>query len=655
MNWDERLFRLGLRLKRALGRNPAHEDEQARGARLVDWHSHLTLVARALSGEALEIQEAEGVGGVVGHIVYMPGTMSIATTPEANAQAYLYRLAYTITSRQQGFYLVDPGDAGTAFQTFCTLMAVPATVRALEMGYPLTAELRCRFFPLLRHQRPVCPALGTPTACLEMLTQRLLGCPPTATLPGPGWVWVEHCFSVTQERPRPNTLRQLWAQLLQCTRPARPQGVPPVVLWGQLMPAPTRHRPLSPGYTTLQEQAALPTGTELPGKPKEQVQRIELDQRDIDNDVLLHTFDKIETAEAFCGITRTPDGADDLAQHAEALDELDLRQVVRSTTRTQSVYRADVRFDTMIGDLEDADDVHTATFVYDEWDGKKRHYKPQWCHVHASRAAAPSHHAATAAAAVLRQHARTVREVRQAMDTIRYTRRLKNRQPDGGEVDLDAVVDRYATVRSGHTPDGRLYLSRRPHTRDLVTFILLDMSASTDAWIQGHRVLDIVKASILILGEVLGEWQDRVGIAGFYSHTRRDCRFVMVKSFDEPWPRCKATLASLEPTGYTRIGPALRHGIHLLQHEPAAKKLLLLISDGKPTDYDRYEGRYGIADVRQAIREAARARIHAYALAVDVQAKLYLPHMFGAGNFHILPHPAHLVRGLTDLYRRLSA
>src|SRR5687767_3114364 len=92
-----------------------------------------------------------------------------------------------------------------------------------------------------------------------------------------------------------------------------------------------------------------------------------------------------------------------------------------------------------------------------------------------------------------------------------------------------------------------------------------------------------------------------------------------------------------------------------LQQERAAKKLLLLISDGKPMDYDRYEGRYGIADVRQAIREALRARIHTYALAVDVQAKLYLPQMFGAGNFHILPHPTYLVRGLTDLYRRLSS
>ena len=64
-------------------------------------------------------------------------------------------------------------------------------------------------------------------------------------------------------------------------------------------------------------------------------------------------------------------------------------------------------------------------------------------------------------------------------------------------------------------------------------------------------------------------------------------------------------------------------------------------------------GYQGIADVRQAIREAGQARIHTYALAVDVQAKLYLPEMFGAGNYQILPHPSYLVHSLAQLYTRL--
>ena len=40
---------------------------------------------------------------------------------------------------------------------------------------------------------------------------------------------------------------------------------------------------------------------------------------------------------------------------------------------------------------------------------------------------------------------------------------------------------------------------------------------------------------------------------------RRDCRLARIKGFDAPWATGHARLAALEPAGYTRIGPALRH------------------------------------------------------------------------------------------------
>jgi len=78
------------------------------------------------------------------------------------------------------------------------------------------------------------------------------------------------------------------------------------------------------------------------------------------------------------------------------------------------------------------------------------------------------------------------------------------------------------------------------------------------------------------------------------------------------------------------------------------------ISDGKPTDYDRYEGRYGIADVRHALREAERLDISPHALAVDRVACDYLPAMFGPRGRHILPHPDRLPEVLTTVYGRLT-
>ena len=649
MSWDEALFRLAWKLKRGR-RHAAAEPERQRAARLADLKTSLTLVARALSGEALEVQETEHVGGYAGEFIYLPRTIHWAPTPDDNARVYLYRVAYAVTSRQLGFTV--PPSLPADFRTFHTLVAVPPTRRALESALPASQTLHQEFSTLLLQDRPSLATMDTTAARLEALTQALLG--QESAVPEPLSELVRHIVTASQPWNESGLLN-LWRQFRHGVRRAsRRAPTSPLVLWGQLMPFRAESRPVAPGSSQQRHAAAsFPSGTELPGKPKEDVRRVVLDQQDIDNDTLIHTFEKIETAEEFSGVARTPDGADELAQHADALDELDMREVVRTAIPTHSVYKADLRLSDDTGDLESAEPQSGTAFTYDEWDGRAQRYRPAWCTVYVSQPAAPAG-ADRTVAAILRKHARTVHEVRLLLDKLRHKRLLRNRQTEGTDIDVDAVVDRYATVRGGQRPDDRLYLAQRRQRRDLVTMLLIDMSASTDAWIEGSRVLDIATESALVLGEVLSQWGDRVGMAGFYSNTRRDCRFVMLKPFDADWHRSRAALTGLEPTGYTRIGPAVRHGTALLQGQRAAKKLLLILSDGKPIDYDRYEGRYGIADIRQAIREAHHSRIHTYALAIDVQAKLYLPQMFGSGSFRILPHPTHLVRGLSEVYGQLA-
>jgi len=91
----------------------------------------------------------------------------------------------------------------------------------------------------------------------------------------------------------------------------------------------------------------------------------------------------------------------------------------------------------------------------------------------------------------------------------------------------------------------------------------------------------------------------------------------------------------------------------LATQQRARKQWILFLSDGKPNDYDRYEGRHGIQDVRQAIREAHREHIHTYALAIDPQARHVLPQLFGQANYKILPRPAALPEAMLYFYTRL--
>ena len=157
---------------------------------------------------------------------------------------------------------------------------------------------------------------------------------------------------------------------------------------------------------------------------------------------------------------------------------------------------------------------------------------------------------------------------------------------------------------------------------------------------------------MLVLGEVADRLGDRLQILTFASHTRNRCRVWEVKGWHDGWCESRDRLGALEPRGYTRIGPALRHATAGLAAEPADRRLLLLVSDGKPTDYDRYEGRYGIADIRQALREAEAAGVHPHALAVDAIARDYLPPMFGPGNWNVLRDPGALPEALTTVYGR---
>mgnify|MGYP000989520615 FL=1 len=177
----------------------------------------------------------------------------------------------------------------------------------------------------------------------------------------------------------------------------------------------------------------------------------------------------------------------------------------------------------------------------------------------------------------------------------------------------------------------------------------MDSSLSTDGWVDDTRVLELEIDAALVLGEALASFDIELGVAAFHSHTRTDCRFDVVKGFREPWRAARHRLASVEPEGYTRIGPAVRHATELLARTAAQRRVLLLLTDGKPNDYDRYEGRHGVADVRQAIREADQKRVHVHAFAIDHDARFHLPQMLGGGRYTFLRHPRGLAAALGEV------
>jgi nitric oxide reductase NorD protein len=256
---------------------------------------------------------------------------------------------------------------------------------------------------------------------------------------------------------------------------------------------------------------------------------------------------------------------------------------------------------------------------------------------------------------VLDRHATLVRQVRRRFDGLRPRRVRLGRQPDGADLDLAAYVTAFADRHAGEPGNDRLYTDSRPARRDLAIAVLVDVSASTDAWVAGsRRIVDVEKEALVVLLEALDVLGDRHAVLAFSGQGPRAVHVLTVKGFDDT-ARSAAhrRIAALEADGYTRVGAAVRHASALLGGERARHRLLLVLSDGKPNDIDEYAGRYGIEDTRQAVAEGRLQGLRPFCLTVDREAPAYLPAIFGPRGFAVLPRPELLPTVLVEVLRSL--
>jgi nitric oxide reductase NorD protein len=107
------------------------------------------------------------------------------------------------------------------------------------------------------------------------------------------------------------------------------------------------------------------------------------------------------------------------------------------------------------------------------------------------------------------------------------------------------------------------------------------------------------------------------------------------------------------------MGAALRAGTRQLQVRPEKRRLMLLLTDGKPHDLDGYDGRAGLEDTREAVREARRAGLLPFALTIADDAAAVMPLLFGGapgtagGGWARVQRPDELPRRLAGLVAQL--
>ena len=291
---------------------------------------------------------------------------------------------------------------------------------------------------------------------------------------------------------------------------------------------------------------------------------------------------------------------------------------------------------------------------YPEWDWEAGDYRETGAIV---RSREPDVSDDTWGNTVLARHGALVRRLRERFERLRARRTRLNQQRDGDELDLTACVRALVDQRTGHAVDDRLYIDVRPARRGLAIALLIDISGSTDEWINPRqRVIDVEKIALLLASEALDALGDLYAVLTFSGKGRSNVRMRTIKAFDETnGAVVRRRIAALEPEGYTRAGAAIRHASALLEQQPAAHRLLLIISDGKPNDVDDYEGLNGVEDTRQAINEARRGGVYPFCLTIDRQGKEYLGRIFGEAGHTVLRNPQQLPMALVKVVKHLLA
>lgn len=286
--------------------------------------------------------------------------------------------------------------------------------------------------------------------------------------------------------------------------------------------------------------------------------------------------------------------------------------------------------------------------VYDEWDFRRKGFRKNWCVVREKEIQPVQN---SFMEQTLKQYRGQIRRLRHQFERLQTSERFVRRQREGSDIDFDAVVESMADMQAGRPASDRLFIRLAREQRDIAVYFLVDMSNSTAGWV-GQSI----KEALVLICEAMEVLNDRYGIYGFSGMRRLRCEVFPVKRMDERYSQTvRQRISAIGPREYTRMAPAIRHMTSLFSKVEAKVRLLIVLSDGKPEDYDDYKGDYAIEDTRHALLEAKAKGIHPFCITIDRQAHEYMDHMYGDVNYIFIDKIKHLPARMSDIYRALTS
>ncbi len=291
---------------------------------------------------------------------------------------------------------------------------------------------------------------------------------------------------------------------------------------------------------------------------------------------------------------------------------------------------------------------------YHEWDYRSKNYRPDWVSLYESLH--PSGNPAEIDS-LLSKHASLAKRLKQILELLKPQNTVRVRyQEEGSELDLDIAIRSLIDFKCGANPDPRINMSQRHDGRDISVLLLLDLSASLNDTPEGcsQTILQLSQEAVALLGVAIEGLGDPFAIAGFSSNTRHEVRYQHIKGFSEHWDdEVKARLAAMEAGYSTRMGAAIRHAGHYLKHQKTDKKLLLILTDGEPSDIDMEDDRILLEDTHKAVQEVDQEGIYTYCISLDPRADEYVSEIFDK-RYSVIDNIERLPEKLPELFISLT-
>ena len=300
-------------------------------------------------------------------------------------------------------------------------------------------------------------------------------------------------------------------------------------------------------------------------------------------------------------------------------------------------------------------DVGIPVARYPEWDFVIGRERTEWTTLVEYQASEGS---AERVDAILERHPVLVHRITSLIRSAKVSRPLRlRRQPEGDRLDLEACINATIDHRAGRPFDHKVYAKSERRYRDLAVLLLLDVSQSTNDIVRGAgaSVLELEREAAALLAHAMAGLGDPFAMHAFCSDTRADVRYFRVKDFESPYDAAaRRRLAGLSGRYSTRMGAALRHAGRELAAQRSHRRLLLMVSDGEPSDVDVPDRRYLVEDARHAILALTHLGIDVFCVGLDAGGDAYLTRIFGRRNVLQVDRVERLPEKLPMLYFRLT-